>query len=109
MAGNVWEWLNARYCEIGPDPPKNFSCILTAYDAILDGRPVAVLHAGQLQDPAHGRRPHALTLTGRSPHENRVLVGGSFMTPSADILRVAYRHEDPPDLRMRCLGFRVAL
>jgi len=48
------------------------------------------------------------TPTGRQAKENRVLVGGSFMTPSTDPLWVAYRHEDPPDLRHRCLGFRVA-
>ena len=47
--------------------------------------------------------------TGRPPELNRVLAGGSFMTPGTDPLWVAYRHEDPPDLRHRCLGFRLAL
>jgi formylglycine-generating enzyme required for sulfatase activity len=45
--------------------------------------------------------------TGRPVEENRVLVGGSFMTPNEAPLWVAYRHEDPPDLRHRCIGFRV--
>lgn len=49
------------------------------------------------------------TPTGRPAELNRVLAGGSFMTPGTDSLWVAYRHEDPPDLRHRCLGFRVAL
>ncbi len=49
------------------------------------------------------------TPTGKSAAINRVLVGGSFMTADPDCLRVAYRHEDPPDLRHRCLGFRVAM
>lgn len=49
------------------------------------------------------------TPTGRPAELNRVLTGGSFMTPGSDILWVAYRHEDPPDLRHRCLGFRLAL
>ena len=49
------------------------------------------------------------TPTGKPAEINRVLVGGSFMTGSADSLWVAYRHEDPPDLRHRCLGFRLAL
>ena len=49
------------------------------------------------------------TPTGKPVELNRVLVGGSFMTPGTDPLWVAYRHEDPPDLRHRCLGFRVAL
>lgn len=49
------------------------------------------------------------TPTGKSPDLNRVLVGGSFMTANEHHLWVAYRHEDPPDLRHRCLGFRLAL
>jgi len=52
--------------------------------------------------------PPVNTPTGHSPEVNRVLVGGSFMTEDARFLWVAYRHEDPPDLRHRCLGFRVA-
>lgn len=48
------------------------------------------------------------TPTGRPARENRVLVGGSFITPNTDPMWVAYRHEDPTDLRHRCLGFRVA-
>lgn len=48
------------------------------------------------------------TPTGRPASENRVLVGGSFMSPNTDPLWVAYCHEDPADLRHRCLGFRVA-
>ena len=31
------------------------------------------------------------------------------MSGDAGLLWVAYRHEDPPDLRHRCLGFRLAL
>lgn len=49
------------------------------------------------------------TPTGKDGRINRVLVGGSFMTGKTDSLWVAYRHEDPPDLRHRCLGFRLAL
>ena len=48
------------------------------------------------------------TPTGKPAALNRVLVGGSFMTADTDYLWVAYRHDDPPDLRHRCLGFRVA-
>ncbi|NQU09392.1 SUMF1/EgtB/PvdO family nonheme iron enzyme [bacterium] len=46
--------------------------------------------------------------TGKDPAVNRVLRGGSYMTPDPMYLRCAYRHEDPPDLRHACLGFRVA-
>ena len=53
--------------------------------------------------------PPLNTPTGLPADLNRVLVGGSFMTPDTDSLWVAYRHEDPPDLRHRCLGFRLAL
>jgi hypothetical protein len=31
------------------------------------------------------------------------------MTGKTESLMVAYRHDDPPDLRHRCLGFRLAL
>jgi len=48
------------------------------------------------------------TPTGKPAALNRVLVGGSFMTGNEKFLWVAYRHEDPPDLRHRCLGFRLA-
>lgn len=41
--------------------------------------------------------------------QNRVLRGGSFLTTNPHCLYIAYRHEDPPDLRHQCLGFRVAL
>ena len=52
--------------------------------------------------------PPLNTPTGKPAAVNRVLAGGSFMSPTADVLWVAYRHDDPPDLRHRCLGFRVA-
>jgi len=39
---------------------------------------------------------------------NRVLRGGSFLTTNPHSLYIAYRHEDPPELRHQCLGFRVA-
>jgi formylglycine-generating enzyme required for sulfatase activity len=47
--------------------------------------------------------------TGKDPAHNRVLRGGSFLTKDEIYLWAAYRHEDPPDLRHECLGFRVAL
>ena len=53
--------------------------------------------------------PPLNTPTGLPADLNRILVGGSFMTPDTDSLWVAYRHEDPPNLRHRCLGFRLAL
>ena len=49
------------------------------------------------------------TPTGKPAELNRALVGGSFMTGNTDCLWVAYRHEDPPDLLHRRLGFRLAL
>ena len=47
--------------------------------------------------------------TGKDPRTNRVLRGGSYLTKDVLNLWVAYRHEDPPDLRHECIGFRVAL
>ena len=49
------------------------------------------------------------TRTGRPARENRVLVGASYLTQGSDALWVAYRYEDPPDYRCRCVGFRVAV
>lgn len=49
------------------------------------------------------------TPTGGDPAENRSLRGASFLTTDPLNLYVAYRHEDPPDLRHACIGFRVAL
>ena len=49
------------------------------------------------------------TPTDKPAEINRVLIGGSFMSGDTGLLWVAYRHEDPPDLRHRCLGFRLAL
>ncbi len=46
---------------------------------------------------------------GKPADLNRVLVGGSFLTGDTDGLWVAYRHEDPPDLRHRAVGFRLAI
>ena len=46
--------------------------------------------------------------TGKDPSINRVLRGGSYMTSDPIFLWCAYRHEDPPDLRHACLGFRLA-
>lgn len=45
--------------------------------------------------------------TGGDPHANRVLRGGSFLTPNRTGLYVAYLHEDPPDLRHVCIGMRL--
>lgn len=47
--------------------------------------------------------------TGKDPRINRVLRGGSYLTKDPLNLWVAYRHEDPPDLRHECIGFRIAL
>ena len=47
--------------------------------------------------------------TGKDPKINRVLRGGSFMTPDEKYLYCAYIHEDPPDLAHVCLGMRLAL
>jgi formylglycine-generating enzyme required for sulfatase activity len=47
--------------------------------------------------------------TGKDPTNNRVLRGGSFMTSNYLNLWIAYRHEDPPDLRHESIGFRIAL
>ena len=46
--------------------------------------------------------------TGKNPALNRVLRGGSYLTTNVLNLWIAYRHEDPPDLRHACLGMRVA-
>lgn len=40
--------------------------------------------------------------------ENKVIRGGSFLTPKPEPLRCAYRHPDHPTLRHECIGFRVA-
>ncbi len=47
--------------------------------------------------------------TGLDPAGNRVLRGGSYMTCHYLNLWIAYRHEDPPDLRHESIGFRLAL
>jgi formylglycine-generating enzyme required for sulfatase activity len=47
--------------------------------------------------------------TGKDTSGNRVLRGGSYLTTNMLNLWIAYRHEDPMDLRHECLGFRVAL
>ncbi|MBS0664405.1 MAG: SUMF1/EgtB/PvdO family nonheme iron enzyme [Verrucomicrobia bacterium] len=47
--------------------------------------------------------------TGRDPAVNRVLRGGSFLTCHYLNLWIAYRHEDPPDLKHESIGFRLAL
>ncbi|MBI4626348.1 MAG: SUMF1/EgtB/PvdO family nonheme iron enzyme [Verrucomicrobia bacterium] len=47
--------------------------------------------------------------TGKDPADNRVLRGGSYMTCHYLNLWIAYRHEDPVDLRHESIGFRVAL
>jgi formylglycine-generating enzyme required for sulfatase activity len=47
--------------------------------------------------------------TGKDTVDNRVLRGGSYLTTNVLNMWIAYRHEDPPDLRHECIGFRVAL
>lgn len=47
--------------------------------------------------------------TGLDPAGNRVLRGGSYLTCNYLNLWIAYRHEDPPDLRHESIGFRLAL
>lgn len=47
--------------------------------------------------------------TGKDPSTNKCLRGGSYLTTNLLNLWIAYRHEDPMDLRHECLGFRVAL
>ena len=48
------------------------------------------------------------TPTNKPPEMNRVLRGGSFLTFDPLHLYIAYCHEDPPDLRHHCIGFRIA-
>jgi len=45
----------------------------------------------------------------RHPVTNAQYRGGSYMTCNYLHLWIAYRHEDPPDLRHESIGFRVAL
>lgn len=47
--------------------------------------------------------------TGRDPAGNRVVRGGSYQTCHYLNLWIAYRHEDPPDLRHESIGLRVAI
>jgi len=47
--------------------------------------------------------------TGKDTTDNRVLRGGSYLTTNLLNMWIAYRHEDPMDLRHECLGFRVAV
>ena len=49
------------------------------------------------------------TPTGKDPADNPVLRGGSYHTDQAIYLHIAYRHDDPRDLRHEEIGFRVAL
>lgn len=46
--------------------------------------------------------------TGSDPKHNRILRGGSYMTLDPGYLMCAYIHEDPPDLRHRSVGMRLA-
>jgi len=45
----------------------------------------------------------------RDSRQNAVLRSGSFKSPDADILRCAFRHEDPIADRFDCIGFRLAM
>jgi formylglycine-generating enzyme required for sulfatase activity len=47
--------------------------------------------------------------TGGNPSENPVLRGGSYFTNDPLNLYIAYRHEDPADLRHEVIGFRLAV
>jgi formylglycine-generating enzyme required for sulfatase activity len=47
--------------------------------------------------------------TGADPSSNPVLRGGAYFTSDPLNLYIAYRHEDPPDLRHEVIGFRVAV
>jgi formylglycine-generating enzyme required for sulfatase activity len=49
------------------------------------------------------------TPTGKPAEINRMLVGGSFRTGKIEHLLVVRRHDEPPDLRPGCLGFRIAI
>ena len=62
------------------------------YEEVSDGVPATQQPSGT-EDPA----------------QNRVLRGGSFRTQDLLQMYIAYRHEDPPDLRHESIGFRVAL
>ena len=52
--------------------------------------------------------PPENTPTGRPAEINRVLRGGSFLTSDELFLMCACIHEDPPELRHKCLGMRLA-
>ena len=46
---------------------------------------------------------------GPNPADNPVLRGSSYVNNDPLSLYVAYRHEDPRDLRHPIVGFRVAI
>ena len=54
--------------------------------------------------------PPVNTPTNRPAEINRILRGGSYLTKEENnmMMRCAYIHEDPPELRHACLGMRVA-
>ena len=56
-------------------------------------------------DVSEGEQP----TNGRNPTDNPVLRGSSYVNSDPMSLYVAYRHEDPRDLRHPIVGFRVAV
>ena len=62
-------------------------------------------HRNYWDAPADGRAWNQLT--GEWVEEQRVVRGGSFITP-ANRLRVSFREQRPPDVASRATGFRCA-
>jgi formylglycine-generating enzyme required for sulfatase activity len=87
--------------EVGSFPPNGFGL----YDMIGNAWTWC---SDRFEDVSGGVKA-INTPTGRDPASNRVLRGASYMTSNYLNLWIAYRHEDPADLRHESIGFRIAL
>ena len=105
--GNELSQENA--CYGGPDAPRPVGCYppngFGLYDMIGN---VWEWCDDRFADVSQGL-PAKNNPTNNDLAENRVLRGGSYLTTNILNLWVAYRHEDPVDLRHECLGFRLAI
>lgn len=99
-SGHAWYGNLPAPKPIGTLPPNDFGL----YDMIGN---IWEWCADRYEDVGGGKATN--TPTGKDPATNRVLRGASYLTTEPLQLWIAYRHEDPVDLRHACLGLRVAL